>query len=215
MMKKFTNYLNSFISSALKFWIFITIAVLPLLLSFFFLFMHWQEITSLEERVDDLANIAEKSLKKRSLKFMTLKKYSNSNPYYLNHYLEPLLFCENEIHLLNRLSYHPAFSKNEQIKERLVFLKSENTMKFAEESTNSTSFLKETEEHLCTPIQIDIHDLEKILSLIEGRQINEHIPPKERPQLFIKSFSLTKKRTISSNEIFDIEMQLIKREFTL
>ena len=214
-MKKYINYLNSFISSNLKFWILIPLAAFPLLLSFCFLYMHWQEIITLEERVDDLASIAAKSLKKRSLKFMTLKKYSNSNPYYLNHYLEPLLFCENEIHLLNRLSYHPAFSKNEDIKERLLFLRDENNMKFAEESTNSTSLLKETEEHLCSPIQIDTNDLKKILSLIEGRQINEHIPPKNSPQLFIKSFSLTKKPTISSNEIFSLEMQLIKREFSL
>jgi len=214
MMKKFTNYLNSFISSRMKFWMVIGISALPLFFAFFFLYLKNEETSVLEERVSDLATIAAKSLKKRSIKFETIKKYSDSNPYYLNHYLEPLLFCEKEIHLLNRLSYHPAFTKNEDIKERLRFLKNENTMKFAEENTNSTSQVKEIEENLCSSIEIDNCDLEKILSLIEGRQINDNIPPKDTPQLFIKFFSLTKKPTISSNEIFNLELQLIKREFT-
>jgi len=213
MMKKFTKYLNSFISSTNKFWVIIVTGILPILFSFFLIFLYYQETASLEDRTSDLALIAKKSFKKRYIKFETLKKYSTSNPYYLNHYLEPLLFCKNEILLLNRLSYHPAYINNEEIKERLDFLKNNNSMKFAEEDTNNNSIVKETKEHLCSPIQIDYHDLEKILSFVEGRQINENIPPKDRPQLFIKSFSLTKEPSISSNEIFHLEMQLIKREF--
>ena len=52
----------------------------------------------------------------------------------------------------------------------------------------------------------NIDDLKDILDIIEGNHT-------QKPQLIVRDFQLTRKTKTSGNEVYDLSMALIKREF--
>ncbi len=64
------------------------------------------------------------------------------------------------------------------------------------------------------PVEVNVSDLKKILTLIEGRKIGEFETGPQKPQLMILDFKLEKKNIRENNEVFDLNMKLLKREFS-
>ena len=123
---------------------------------------------------------------------------------------ENLSFLENEKTVLEKLLKLNAFSNNSQIKARLEFIqKGRNTLRFSEENIKQNTLIKETDETQLSTIEIDGNDLQKILSVIEGRQNQNSLNDINAPQLIIKNFLLNKAR----DNIFLLDLKLLKREF--
>lgn len=193
---------------------FFLLLVLPLIGAIFFLSLKSTSIQCLKERFqaalrkETLAN----ERKQRRESFLT--RYSNVTPYFLDQKIESLSLLEAERQKLISLLKHPAFPKSSAIQERLKFLE-ENRLTFSEEKIISTPIYHETEESLRNSAQIDEIDLKQMLANIEDRQIEHYKPDKNlrRPQILIKNLRLKKQETPLSQEVFEIEMDLLKREF--
>jgi hypothetical protein len=73
--------------------------------------------------------------------------------------------------------------------------------------------MKETLEKQKMPIELDEEDLKNLLALIEETPFHLALPKMNRPQLIISDFSLTKKNAPLQNEVFELRMDILKREF--
>ena len=63
-------------------------------------------------------------------------------------------------------------------------------------------------------MQMNVEDLKKLLSLVEDIPIDDNPLINHRPQLVITDFRLETKQTPLKTNVFEIEMQFIKREYT-
>lgn len=144
---------------------------------------------------------------KQSVNQLIRKEYANTDPLYLDRHLESLSLLGKEKIALERLIHGSHFTGNEKIEGRYHFLTSDNNrLKFVPGSQRSGEGFQESLESLARPVEVDGADIQKILSLIEGK-----IP--QQPQLIITDFKLMKKQGNETGEVFDLQMKVLKREF--
>lgn len=152
---------------------------------------------------------AENKARKQSLNSCVRKKYSEVDSYYLDHQLASLHFLKKERESLDNLIQNPSFTGSEVAEKRYLFLSGEaNRLEFIEGSIQSGEGVQETTEVLAHPVEVDTHDLKEILNRIEGTKPG-------KPQIIITDFKLNKKTHVSGNQVFELNLKLIKREFTL
>ncbi len=184
----------------------------PLLGSGFFLS---QKSLSLEELKIRFANAVRKektALERKNQKERFLQRYSQASPYFLNENIESFQLLKKEREKLESLQNHPAFPESQTLQDRILFL-NENRLIFTEQKLDISSLIKETEEKLRHPVQVDEDDLKQLLCLIEDIQVDSYLPILGSPQILIKEFLLRKCETSLHTEAFEIEMDLLKREF--
>lgn len=193
---------------------FFALAVTPLLIAAFFLSQEAGKLQSLKERFQSSARKERLAMERKERKERFFKRYSKVNPYFLDQMIEsfPLLRIEKEklISLLN----HPAFPESKEFQERLFFIE-ENRFTFAEEKIETSKVMKEVQENQRHPIQMDEVDLKEILALLEDVPVDGNLPNNHSPQILIKDFRLKKRKTPLHTEVFEVEMDLITREFFL
>jgi hypothetical protein len=174
----------------------------------FFLYIEKQSFHALEEMSSLAMRKAKSAFHRKTRKEAFLAKHENSDPYFLDKEIESLCFLNQEKNQLKGWLSHPAISNKDKLSRRVHFL---------ENGENRLSFSEETMEKQRYPIEIDPTDLQKLLSIIEESSSEEkridYRPSKGRPQLLICNFSMTKKNTPLQNEVFEITMDLLKREF--
>lgn len=192
---------------------FFVLAILPLIAVALFLSQKSSELEDLEERFASAARKEKLALERKARKERFLHRYSHANPYFLDNQIESFPLLENERQKLEALLHHPAFPESQSIKDRLAFLK-ENRFAFTEEKIEVSSQMKEVEERQRHPVQMDESDLKQILSLIEDVPIETFSAVSGTPQILIKNFLLKKQETPLHTEVFEVEMDLLKREFT-
>jgi hypothetical protein len=182
----------------------------PILISSIYLFTELNNLHQVEERFSRAAKKEKTATYRKGRKERFLSRYTNCDPYYIDRYIEsfPLLQAEEE--RLSNLARHPAFPDCAAIKERLSLLK-ENRLSFVEENILSSPKVKEVEEKQRRSVQMDENDLQNLLSLIEDLSSNSM---KGAPQLVIKDFRLKRIETPLHTELFEVNMDLIKREFS-
>lgn len=173
----------------------------------------FSKISKIQKYSERLALCQRKSInsldKRKEIKDFIARK-TNFDKYFIDNKLESLTFLDNEKSILLKLINHIAFSNSYQIKRRLDFIASnQNKLKFAEEGVKKSTLITETDETQLKPIEIDMADLHKILSVVEDMSINDFKRPSNAPQLIIKNFSLSKKR----ENLFSLNMKILKREF--
>lgn len=184
---------------------FFALALIPAILLALHFFSKMQELDFLEERFHFLQK-----------KFSLLNKDSGSHDivisdhFYIDKHLESLLFLEPEIKNLQALDLQNAASKEEQ--ERLLFLKNSNRLLFSEENVQRNTTHQEMFERQKEPIEINEEDLKKLLSRIEGVVIESNSPLSGRPHLLIQNMTLSKKAILPDQNVYTVNMQLIKRE---
>jgi hypothetical protein len=191
---------------------FFSLLVLPPLLSALALFFQIGELKELEARFAAAARKEKIAIARKERKENFLQKYAQVNPYFLDQQIESLPLLENERQKLEQLLHHPAFPNHPSFRERLHFI-SQNRLQFAEENLQTSATIKEVEEKLRHPVQIDESDLKKILALIENRKIESFEPSPSSPQLIVQDLQLTKIKTALQTEVFELDLQLLKREF--
>ena len=190
--------------------LFFSLLLLPIFLAIIYLSFQKIQLQQLENRFAATAEKGKSTIEKKRRKEQFLNRFSEADPYFINKKIESLAFLETEKENLKILIQHPALPNKKLLKERFAFLSGEeNRLAFSEENIRSSTKIKETDEKQRHPVQVDEKDLKKLFSLIEDVSIN----PFPSPQLIIRNFKLKKRETLLQNEVFEVEMELLKREW--
>ncbi|MCH9608509.1 MAG: hypothetical protein S4CHLAM45_10870 [Chlamydiales bacterium] len=163
----------------------------------------WEEVAAHIKTVTLQGNV---KTSRQSLNSLVREKFEQADRHYVER-LEALTFLEQEKSALEALFSSRCFTGNEIAQARYNFLTgNDNRLFFAEKEMEKGDGIRETLEVSTHPIEIDHTDLQTILSLIEKEQLG-------KPQLIITDFYLRKKPKPSGNEIFELSLAFIKREF--
>ncbi len=194
-------------------WFLILVGLGPLCASLF-LCLEKQHVIELAEQRAQIMDKTSTAFERKHRKELFVQKHITSDPYFLDQEIESFVFLQNEKNRLSHWLLHPAIARKETITNRLRFLESEdNRLSFVEDNIQTSKVCKETIEKQRAPVEIDCDDLNQFLSLIEDLPGNDHFNNKRKPQLLIYNFSLLKKKTILQNDVFEMKLDLLKREF--
>ncbi len=192
---------------------FFALVVFPLFAAALFLFSEYTQLEELQGRFAKAARKEQAASERKARKERFLSRYSHANPYFLDQQIESFPLLQAKRQRLKSLLHHPAFPQPQAIQQRLEFLE-QNRLAFSEENIRTSPQMKEVDEKQRHSAQMDDNDLKKILSLIEDVPIGPYVPSEDSPQLIIKDFRLKKQKTPLQTEVFEVEMDLLKREFT-
>lgn len=186
----------------------------PLLVVFCFFWVDLERVDNVQNYLEDMQDQAERIEKKQAANLATREKYQDADHFYIDKNLETLQFLTPELEGLQRLTQNPNYIEEEQTRKRLNFLSGkQNHLSFSESNVQSSAFFKEVTESLLHPVEVNLLDLKKILVLVEGREIAPYKPASGRPQLLILDFKIDKKNIRENNEVYDLNLKLLKREF--
>jgi hypothetical protein len=204
--------IKKYLSHPLAWLAFLILGLVPFFCLILFFYMRLEELNTFEGRMEQAHKkaIIQKIHKEKENVFLT--KIKNVDHFYIDKHLETLAFLEHEVKRLQA----SAYDSDDMSKKRLAFLKEgSNRLLFSEEKIRHNETVQETEEKQQHPVEMNEEDLKKLLSLIEGTAIGPYLPKSNRPQLIIKNFELSKKPVSSEEDVFVVNMQLIKRESSL
>lgn len=155
-----------------------------------------------------------KSLHKRADKEKFFSRYKESESYFIDQQIESMPLLQDEIDWLHTYEKHPALADAKLAQQRLAFLaKGRNRICFTEEAVRKSSSCEEVEEKMKRPVEMNQEDLKKLLSLIESEPIGNHQPHLKSPQMILTDFCLKRKTSPFKQEIFEVKLELLKREF--
>ncbi len=192
--------------------LFMMLAVAPLLLLVAHVYNEQKNISTLNDLLSNLQSRAETSHFSRLRKKQFLEKYTLYDPYFLNNHIETLSFLKDENQAISRALDHPIFCSNKLLKKRKKSLE-ENQLLFREENVQSTPIIKETNEVQIKRVELNLSDIEQLLSEVEDVPLGGYFPSKQRPQMFLTNFSLHRIKKTNSVEVFELECEIFKREF--
>jgi hypothetical protein len=169
-----------------------------------------QETASLFEMVQSQSMVKER---KQALNQIVIKTYVDQDHFYIDKQLETLVFLENEIVHLEKLMEGSVPVSDQLLKRYEKLTTQENQLRFIEGQVQSTPVFQEVSESLAHPVEVNVTDLHKSLSKIEGIEFGDFERDEGRPQLLITDFKIEKKKSYGSNEAYVLNMKLLKREF--
>jgi len=188
------------------------------LLPFVFVVVNFlSEKSSLDDLHNSLQDMQQSALlreRKQAVNMAVRNHYRDADHFYIDKYIETLTFLEPEVESLQKIVNNKNFAGDEMIKKRLELLSgSGNSMVFTEGVVQSAPQFQEVTETLVHPVEINTNDLQKILSRIEGVPIGQFSPGPNRPQLIILELKLDRKNITEKNEVFSLNLKLLKREY--
>ncbi|MFT4551444.1 MAG: hypothetical protein ACI9S8_000054 [Chlamydiales bacterium] len=190
------------------------LGLIPLLVVFYIHLSESSELYKLEQRIDAIQLTLHLDDGKHSRNAATRLQHENSDPLFIDSELESLSFLGDEIKNLKAITQDPSFPDTPAIKKRLDFLAGPNNrLVFTEDLIQSSPHSKETLEVMRHPVEVDIDDLYKILATVENVSIGPYSPQPNSPQLIITDFKLERKKYPNKNEVFVLNIKLLKREF--
>lgn len=180
--------------------------------------MHFFSIlTDLSETDQRIEMIEEQILilgQKQSVNIALMQSYKDADHFYIDKQLETLQFLEPEIDSLQIALNNKNIAEDETIKKRYEqLIGSGNSLSFSEGVVQSSPVFQEVVESLIHPVEIDVNNLKEILAKVEGAEIGDFSPGPNRPQLIITDFKIDKKNSIDKNEVFQLNLKLLKREY--
>lgn len=191
------------------------LGVLPALLA---LFNFLPEKSRLEDLRLELQNMEQMALlreQRQGANIAVRNYFRDADHFYIDKHLETLSFLEPETESLQKLLNNKNLAGDEPIRKRVEFLTgTANSMTFSEGIVQSTLFFQETAETLVHPVEVNGNDIKNILARIEGIELTPYAPGPDRPQLLILDFKLDRKNISEKNEVFLLNLKLLKREFT-
>lgn len=189
------------------------IGFLPLILVITNFYSQADNLDSLENvirSVEDKALIREK---KQAINMAVIDHYHEADHFYIDKYLETLIFLEPEIESLQKLVDNKNFAFDDTIKKRLEQLTNGNNLVFTEGVVQSYPQFQETTETLVHPVEVNVDDILEMLSRIEAIDLGPYSPPPNPPQLLILDFKMDRKSISEKNESYNLNLKLLKREF--
>lgn len=188
--------------------------LLPLAFVFFLFTSQKGQIEELQNSLENIQHQAYVKEKKQALNLAVRHHFSEADHFYIDKHLETLMFLEPEIDQLQKIIQDKNFADDERIKKRLEFLTNQsNSLSFSEGVVQTFPYFQETTETLVHPVEVNSADIQAILARIEGVKIGEFAPGPFRPQLLITEFKIDKKAMNDENEIYLLNLKLLKREF--
>jgi hypothetical protein len=183
------------------------LGVLPLIFAGFHYAKKKKEWEEVSQQILRIHHISTTAARKQSLNTIVRRIYSEADQFYLENQLETMSFLKKEGETLQQLLKSPTFTGNEAAEKRYAYLTSHaNQFEWIQGSVQTVEGIQECDTFLAHPVEIDALDLKEILLRIEGNR-------KGKPQLIITDFKLNKKALSSGNEVFELNMKLLKREF--
>lgn len=178
------------------------------------LFFSLNDLDRLDEKIDRVQTLALQQEKKQATNLTVMNHFRDADHFYIDKNMEVLTFLEPESEAIQKIMKNKNFTDDEVIKKRYAFLTGAgNSMRFSEGVVQTLPQFQEVTETLIHPVEVNVDDIQKILALIEGIQIGPYKPAALRPQLIILDFKLEKKTSTDKNEVFQLNMKLLKREF--
>lgn len=188
--------------------------LVPIALAWFTFSSQLDDVDELKSKLWRMQDQAYTREKKQSANIAVRCHYHDADHFYIDKNLETLSFLEPEIESLKGMLSNPNFPDDENIRKRVDTLTgSENSMVFTEGVVQSTPIMQEVTETLVHPVEVDVDDIKQILCRVEGVPIGDCQPPPNRPQLIILDFKIEKKNVSEKNQVFLLNLKLLKREF--
>ena len=192
----------------------VCLGLFPLAFIVLFFLSEKTRLDEVETALENIQHQAWMKEKKQSSNLAVRQHFREADHFYIDKYLETLVFLEPEIEHLQKIVHDKNFADDERIKKRLEFLTSSaNALVFSEGVVQSFPFFQETTETLVHPVEVNAADIQKVLVKIEGVKMGDIVPSLHRPQLIITEFKLDKKKVSEKNETYLLDLKLIKREF--
>ncbi len=192
----------------------VILGLLPLMAIVGHLFVKERTITDQRQTIQTLEESILLKQKKQAQNQSVMKHFKDADHFYIDKHLETITLLEPEIQKLQEVVSNKNYAGDETIKKRLDFLTSPNNrLSFTEGSVQSTPFFQETTETLIHPVETNAEDLKKILARIEGVKLGSHEAGPKRPQLVILDFKIDKKKISDKNEVYLLNLKLLKREY--
>lgn len=189
------------------------LGLLPLIFSIANFYSKKESQNDLENSIRSVEDKAIIREKKQSVNMAVIDHFREADHFYIDKYLETLVFLEPEIESLQKLVSNKNFAFDDTVKKRLEFLTSGNNLAFTEGVVQSYPQFQETTETLVHSIEVTVDDLQEILSRIEGIKMGTYSPPPNPPQLIILNFKIDRKNISEKNEIYNLNLKLLKREY--
>jgi hypothetical protein len=192
----------------------ILICLIPSLFAGFWVLSERSSLNQVERSIEELRDAAFLKEKRQATNQSVRSHFRDADHFFIDKYIENLTLLEPEVEALQKLVNQKNFPDDEAIKKRLEFLTGAgNDIVFTEGVVQNYGVFKETTETMVHPVEVNVQDLQKILSRVEGVKIGEFAPESSRPQLLILDFKLDKKKTGDKSEVFLLNMKLLKREY--
>ncbi|WP_044881519.1 hypothetical protein [Neochlamydia sp. EPS4] len=189
------------------------IGLLPLIFVALHFYSQLEKLNHLKETIHCTHDTAIMREKKQATNMAVIQHFREADHHYIDKYLESLVFLETEIESLQKLENSKNFAFDDALKKRLEHLTNNNSLAFTEGVVQSYPLFQETTETLVHPVEVDVEDIQKILSRIEAIPIGPYAPPSHPPQLLILDFKINRKNISENNEAFSLDLKLLKREF--
>jgi len=190
------------------------IGLLPILLVLLNIYSQQSDISSLKQNINYLQEMIITRETKQAANLAIKDQYKNADHFYIDKQIESIRLLKPEIESLKKIASQNNVVDNEAVKKRLEYLLNGNKIVFTEGVVQNTPFFQETIETLVHPIEVNQDNLQEILSKIEGIKIGSYDPGAERPQMIVIDLKLDKKRIEEKNEVFLLNLKLLKREFS-
>lgn len=173
---------------------------------------------ALDRLKSDLSHVQSLALarkKKQSTNIVVREHFHDADHFYIDKHLETLSFLKPEVEALQKIVNNKYYAGDENVKRRLEFITGQsNSLLFSEGSVLSYPFFQETTATLIHPVEVNLDDLKETLALVEGLEIGPYKPGPNRPQLIILDFKLDKREATDKNDVFLLNMKLLKREYS-
>lgn len=190
------------------------LGILPLLFVVMSLTSQLNNLSEMDERIHTIQEQILILGQKQAVNIALMQSYKDSDHFYIDKHLETIPLLESEIEALQKTMSNKNIAEDESIKRRYESLiGGENTLRFTEGVVQSSPFVQEVTETLIHSVEVDVEDIKEILAKVEGVQIGPYSPGPNRPQLIITDFKLEKKNVIDKNEVYQLNLKLLKREY--
>lgn len=210
----FLEKFGQFCFSRIRTSFFYTILIVPFFLAGGYLMIQYSTLQELEHRFLDTSQKEKFAMMRKTRKERFIERYRNSDPFFLDKQIESLSFLQKERLKIESLIHHPALVNKPGWQERLGWISGPNNrLAFIEENIRISSKIKETDEKQRYPVQLDESDLEKLFASVEDIPIGAHQSVDKSPQLIIRNCTIKKIPNLFS-EVFEVDMELLKREWT-
>lgn len=189
--------------------------LLPIILAVIHFNSNLSKLDEIENTLETVRQLAANRQRKQAINIAVRNNFREGDHFYIDKQLETLTFLDPEVESLQKVTANKNFPDDENIKKRLEFLTGKvNHLVFTEGNVQSTPTFQEVTETLTQPVEVNVEDLKTILAKIEGTDIGTEAPGPNRPQLIILDLKLDKKHLSDKNEVFQLNLKLLKREFT-
>ncbi len=188
--------------------------LIPIFFAVFYLTGQISEVDVLKNSLTQVETQAFNREKKQAVNMTVNEHFKGADHFYVDKHLESLTFLQPETESLQKLVNNRYFAGDESVRKRLEHLTGPgNSLLFSESNVQAYPLFQETTASLVHPVEVNIDDLKKILSIIEGKKIGDYEPGPNRPQMIILDFKMDKKEASANNEVLLLNMKILKREY--